>query len=159
MALFGSSAPAATSTTGDISKDVEVKDGMPTDSISDLSFSPTHDFLAMTSWDKSITIYEVNSNGAQGKWKGVCKTQQGKEEIPLCLAWSTVSTISSFDPYNHSLKSRTAPKSPLAEQTVLFSTTTSHPQLRANSTLPLPGNRINLASRAFAGSFSEASRS
>jgi WD40 repeat protein len=91
MALFGSSAPAATSTTGDISKDVEVKDGMPTDSISDLSFSPTHDFLAMTSWDKSITIYEVNSNGAQGKWKGVCKTQQGKEEIPLCLAWSTVS--------------------------------------------------------------------
>lgn len=93
MALFGSSAPAATSTTGDISKDVEVKDGMPTDSISDLSFSPTHDFLAMTSWDKSITIYEVNNNGAQGKWKGVCKTQQGKEEIPLCLAWSNVSNF------------------------------------------------------------------
>ncbi|KAF9738357.1 hypothetical protein PMIN06_009883 [Paraphaeosphaeria minitans] len=92
MALFGSSAPAATSTTGDISKDVEVKDGMPTDSISDLSFSPTHDFLAMTSWDKSITIYEVNNNGAQGKWKGTCKTQQGKEEIPLCLAWSNDGT-------------------------------------------------------------------
>lgn len=94
MALFGSSAPAAaTSTTGDLSKDVEIPkgNGMPEDSISDLSFSPTHDFLAMTSWDKYLTIYEVTGQGPAGKWRSKIQNSQGKEEIPLCCAWSDVS--------------------------------------------------------------------
>lgn len=90
MALFNTAPPAATSTTGDLSKDVEIKEGMPTDGISDLAFSPTHDLLAMSSWDKSVTIYDVTANGPVGKWKGQCKTQQGKEEYPLCLGWSKV---------------------------------------------------------------------
>ena len=93
MALFGNSAPAATSTTGDLSKDVEIQQGMPTDSISDLAFSPTHDFLAMTSWDKMLTIFEVTANGAVGKWRSQTTTQQGKDEYPLCLAWSPVSSL------------------------------------------------------------------
>ncbi|KAF1970525.1 Poly(A)+ RNA export protein-like protein [Bimuria novae-zelandiae CBS 107.79] len=88
MALFGTQAPAATSTTGDLSKDVEVQQGMPSDSISDLAFSPTHDFLAMTSWDKYLTIFEVTANGTVGKWRAKTINPQNKEEIPLCLAWS-----------------------------------------------------------------------
>lgn len=92
MALFGS-APAATSTTGDLSKDIEVKSEMPTDSISDLSFSPTHDFLAMSSWDRTVTIEEINNSGAQAKWKFLCKTEkQPNGEIPLSVAWSSVSS-------------------------------------------------------------------
>ncbi|CAN9250440.1 unnamed protein product [Alternaria alternata] len=74
MALFGqAAAPAASSTTGDTSKDVEVPAGqVPSDSISDLQFSPTNDFLAVGSWDKKVYIYEVNGNGAQGKWMFEC---------------------------------------------------------------------------------------
>lgn len=93
MAFSISSAPAATSTTGDISKDIEVKSEMPTDSISDLSFSPTHDFLAMSSWDRTVTIEEVTGNGVQAKWKFLCKTEkQPNGEIPLCVAWSNDGT-------------------------------------------------------------------
>jgi mRNA export factor len=74
MALFGSSAPAAASTTtGDTSKDVEVQQSqLPSDSIQDLQFSPTNDFLAVGSWDKKVYIYEVAGNGANGKWLFEC---------------------------------------------------------------------------------------
>jgi mRNA export factor len=87
MALFGSSAPAASasSTTGDTSKDVEVPAGqLPSDSISDLQFSPTNDLLAVASWDKKVYIYEINNSGAQGKWLFEC---QGHV---LGLGWSKV---------------------------------------------------------------------
>lgn len=75
MALFGqSSSAAATSTTGDTKNDVEVQQGqLPSDSITDLQFSPTNDFLAVASWDKKVYIYEVNNNGAQGKWLFECQ--------------------------------------------------------------------------------------
>ena len=63
MAFFGSqTAAAATSSSGDLSKDVALNDP-PTDGISDLSFSPTGDFLALASWDKKVRIYEVNEQG------------------------------------------------------------------------------------------------
>jgi len=93
--LFGgSSAAAPTSTTGDTSKDVEVpQNQLPTDSISDLSFSPTHDFLAVASWDGSVRIYEVNNAGATGKWMFQCQPGQGSVEHPLCVAWSKVGRI------------------------------------------------------------------
>lgn len=87
MALFGqSSAAAATSsTTGDTSKDVEVAQGqLPGDSISDLQFSPANDFLAVSSWDKKVYIYEVGNNGPQGKWLFEC---QGHV---LSVGWSKV---------------------------------------------------------------------
>ncbi|KAF7506184.1 RNA export factor gle2 [Endocarpon pusillum] len=70
MALFGSTTSASTAagnTTGDISKDVALNQP-PDDSISDLSFSPTADFLAVASWDKRLRIYEVSEQGqSQGK--------------------------------------------------------------------------------------------
>ena len=87
MSLFGS-APAATSsatnTNGDISKDVALAQP-PEDSISELAFSPTADYLAVASWDNKLRIYEVNEQGQS----------QGKAEIAfekpvLSCAWSAV---------------------------------------------------------------------
>jgi mRNA export factor len=90
--LFGAGATsAASSTTGDTSKDVEIAQSqLPTDSIQDLSFSPTNDFLAVASWDKTVRIYEVNGSGATGKWMFNCQPAQGQPENPLCLSWSKV---------------------------------------------------------------------
>lgn len=87
----GGGAAATTSTTGDTSKDVEIaQNQLPTDSISDLMFSPTNDFLAVSSWDKIVWIYEVNNSGAVGKWKMPCQPNSGQPEVPLCVAWSKV---------------------------------------------------------------------
>jgi WD40 repeat protein len=85
--LFGSTpAASAGSTTGDTSKDVEIpQNQLPGDSISDLQFSPTNDFLAVSSWDQKVYIYEVNNSGANGKWFFTCKGPV------LAVAWSTVS--------------------------------------------------------------------
>lgn len=69
--LFGSAASAnasaANSTTGDISKDVTLSNP-PEDSISDISFSPQSEHLAVASWDKKVRIYEINAQGgSEGK--------------------------------------------------------------------------------------------
>lgn len=64
--IFGGGAAAAaaassTSTLGDLKQDVPLSDP-PTDSISDLAFSPganTPDFLAVASWDNKVRIYEI----------------------------------------------------------------------------------------------------
>ncbi|KAF5537467.1 hypothetical protein H9Q69_006761 [Fusarium xylarioides] len=70
--LFGgASAAAATSNTvGDLKQDVALSDP-PTDTISDLSFSPAPngpDFLAISSWDNKVRIYEIAANGqSQGR--------------------------------------------------------------------------------------------
>lgn len=68
--LFGSTTSTATTTTvGDLKQDVELT-SPPEDSISDVSFSPAPqaDFLAVTSWDKKVRIYEISSTGqSQGK--------------------------------------------------------------------------------------------
>ncbi|KIY02409.1 uncharacterized protein Z520_02547 [Fonsecaea multimorphosa CBS 102226] len=67
--LFGSSpaAAATTSTTGDLSKDVALVQP-PEDSTSHLAFSPQADFLAVSSWDKKVRIYQVNEQGqSEGK--------------------------------------------------------------------------------------------
>lgn len=87
MALFGSAAAApASTTTGDTSKDIEVQQSqLPADSIQDLQFSPTNDFLAVASWDKKVYIYEIGSGGANGKWLFEC---QGHV---LGVGWSKVS--------------------------------------------------------------------
>jgi mRNA export factor len=92
--LFGGSGAAApSSTTGDTSKDVEIpQNQLPSDSISEIAFSPTHDFLAVASWDGSVRIYEVANGGATGKWMFQCQLAQGAQtqEHPLCVAWSKV---------------------------------------------------------------------
>ncbi|KAL6253179.1 RNA export factor gle2 [Rhinocladiella similis] len=67
--LFGAAATttAPSSTTGDVSKDVALVQP-PEDSISDLQFSPQGDFLAVSSWDKKVRIYQVNEQGqSEGK--------------------------------------------------------------------------------------------
>jgi mRNA export factor len=68
--IFGGGASsAATSTQGDLSKDVEIPPNqLPSDSISDMAFSPAADYLAVASWDKKCYIYEVAGSGATGKW-------------------------------------------------------------------------------------------
>src|SRR5438034_9253103 len=72
MSLFGSvvttsSTAASNTATGDLSKDVALT-SPPEDSISDLAFSPVSDYLAVSSWDKKVRIYEINEQGmSEGK--------------------------------------------------------------------------------------------
>ena len=88
MSLFGSSpataASSANPTQGDISKDVTVANP-PEDSISDLAFSPVADYLAVSSWDKKVRIYEID---AQGNSQG--KALFEHEGPVLSCAWSKV---------------------------------------------------------------------
>ena len=70
--LFGSTSAAAstTNTLGDLKGDVALNDP-PTDSISDIAFSPAPngpDFLAVASWDNKVRVYEIAGNGqSQGR--------------------------------------------------------------------------------------------
>ncbi|MBE7181489.1 MAG: hypothetical protein INR71_09830 [Terriglobus roseus] len=66
--LFGSSAASSVNPTqGDLSKDVAVKE-LPEDSVSDISFSPAGEFLAVSSWDNKVRVYEIDGAGnSQGK--------------------------------------------------------------------------------------------
>ncbi|KAI6084650.1 WD40 repeat-like protein [Hypoxylon rubiginosum] len=68
--LFGSSATAASATSntiGDLKNDVALSNP-PEDTISSLSFSPAADFLAVSSWDKKVRIYQIAGNGSsEGK--------------------------------------------------------------------------------------------
>jgi len=70
MSLFGttSAAQAASqSALGDLSKDIALT-APPEDSISDISFSPQSDHLAVASWDKKVRIYEISQSGtSEGK--------------------------------------------------------------------------------------------
>ena len=93
MSLFGSTPTSSTPsnpTQGDISKDVPLKDP-PEDSISDVSFSPVSEHLAVASWDKKVRIYEIDGQGnSQGK-------ALFEHEGPvLSCAWSKVHTPSLF---------------------------------------------------------------
>lgn len=64
--LFGSAAAAAANTVGDLKQDVAVEQP-PTDGITDITFnqniSAQQDFLAVTSWDKKVRLYEVTPQG------------------------------------------------------------------------------------------------
>jgi mRNA export factor len=66
--LFGSaSSTSQANTLGDLSKDVALN-SPPDDSVSDLSFSPQSDHLAVASWDKKVRIYQITQNGtSEGK--------------------------------------------------------------------------------------------
>jgi mRNA export factor len=67
--LFGAANTSANqaNTLGDLSKDVPLNNP-PEDSVSDISFSPRADHLAVASWDKKVRIYEINaSGGSEGK--------------------------------------------------------------------------------------------
>lgn len=82
--LSAASAGTTSNTQGDLSKDIALN-SPPEDSISQLNFSPTADFLAVSSWDKKVRIYQVNEQGQS----------EGKAAIDfdgpvLSCAWSTV---------------------------------------------------------------------
>jgi mRNA export factor len=84
--LFGAaSASNPNNTQGDLSKDVELT-APPDDTVTDISFSPAADLLAISSWDKKVRIYEVNGNGqSQGK-------HMYENEAPVfSVDWSKVS--------------------------------------------------------------------
>jgi mRNA export factor len=81
---FSSANSAANPTQGDLKGDVEVANP-PTDSVSALRFSPTADYLSVSSWDNNVRIYEVKENG----------TTEGKamfshEGPALSTCWSPV---------------------------------------------------------------------
>lgn len=81
--FFGSQAQStAGATSGDLSKDASLNNP-PEDSISDLQFSPTGDFLAVASWDKKVRIYQVSE---QGQSEG--KAMIDFEAPALACAWS-----------------------------------------------------------------------
>lgn len=95
--LFGGGGASAnnsnsSATLGDISKDVAVT-APPDDSISDISFSPQSEHLAVASWDKKVRIYEINSQGgSQGK-------AMFEHEAPvLSVCWSKVRLQIFLDP-------------------------------------------------------------
>lgn len=91
--VFGSTSAAATSSVGDLKLDVALSDP-PTDSISALSFSPAPngpDFLAISSWDNKVRIYEVAQNGqTQGRHA------YGHDQPVLDCDFAKVGAISSF---------------------------------------------------------------
>jgi mRNA export factor len=85
--LFGSAAANPANTLGDPSKDIQLNQG-PEDSISEISFSPRSEHLAVASWDKKVRIYEVNASGGEGK-------ALFEHEAPvLCCDWSKVGSPS-----------------------------------------------------------------
>jgi mRNA export factor len=84
--VFGlNSASSTTPSQGDLSRDVELK-SPPTDSISQIRFCPTADFLAVSSWDQQVRIYQFdNSGNSEGK------AAFSHEGPVLGVTWSPVS--------------------------------------------------------------------
>ena len=104
--LFGNTTSAAsTNAPGDPSKDIALT-SPPEDSISDLSFSPAGDFLAVASWDKKVRIYQVSEQGQS----------EGKVGTSLALQRCFVLTIHRLQltsklPLSAVLGPKTAPRS------------------------------------------------
>ena len=112
--LFGTTATGTSSnaTNGDISKDIALT-APPEDSVSDISFSPQSEHLAVASWDKKVRIYEIN---AQGGSEG--KALYEHEQPVLSCCWSKVSLRLSEFRKSAGLSNtrRMAPKLSVAEQ-------------------------------------------
>jgi WD40 repeat protein len=111
--LFGATSTSTANTLGDLSKDIQLNQG-PEDSISDLSFSPQSEHLAVSSWDKKVRIYEVNESGGEGK-------ALFEHEGPvLSCDWSKVRDLFSDSKEDAKLTmNRMAQKSSVEEQTKL----------------------------------------
>jgi WD40 repeat protein len=111
--LFGATTTNTANTLGDLSKDIQLNQG-PEDSISDLSFSPQSEHLAVSSWDKKVRIYEVNESGGEGK-------ALFEHEGPvLSCDWSKVRDLFSDPKEDAKLTmNRMAQKSSVEEQTKL----------------------------------------
>ena len=79
------STPNAPSTSGELSKDITLT-SPPDDSISDLSWSPTANFLAVASWDSKVRIYDVTHHSA-----GEGRAMINFDGPVLSCAWSRIS--------------------------------------------------------------------
>ncbi|CAG8619893.1 14008_t:CDS:2 [Gigaspora margarita] len=64
-------------------KDYEVPQP-PNDGISDMKFSPVADYLAVSSWDNNVRIYEVNATAGNATGKAI----YSHEKPALCCDWS-----------------------------------------------------------------------
>ncbi|OZJ05074.1 hypothetical protein BZG36_02088 [Bifiguratus adelaidae] len=69
-----------------VARDFEVSQP-PTDAVSELAFSPTADFLAASSWDNQVRVWEVLSNGST-----VGKAAYQHEGPALSCDWSKYQT-------------------------------------------------------------------
>lgn len=65
-------------------KDIEVTN-LPSDSTSQLAFSPTADLLAVASWNNEVRLYEVSPQG-----QAVGKASYSHEGPALSVQWSKV---------------------------------------------------------------------
>lgn len=81
--LSANAASASNNAQGDLSKDVQIQQG-PEDSISEIAFSPTADYLAAASWDNKVRIWEIQNGNSMPK-------AMFQHEGPvLSCAWSAV---------------------------------------------------------------------
>lgn len=89
--IFGSAPTAAAAATGkslSVSDKTAEVDQPPSDAVSCLRFSPEglqSTFLASTSWDNLVRIWEVQGNGAT-----VPKAEKSHQGPALSCCWSTV---------------------------------------------------------------------
>ncbi|OJD36152.1 poly + rna export protein [Diplodia corticola] len=78
----GSTSSASNPTQGDTSKDLPIN-SPPSDSISEIAFSPTQDILAASSWDGSVYVWQIDNNGQSNP------ATSFKFDAPaLCCAWA-----------------------------------------------------------------------
>ncbi|RLV96592.1 Nucleoporin GLE2 [Spathaspora sp. JA1] len=69
--FLSSSATNSTTATGqELLNDITINNP-PTDTITDLSFSPQQDLLTISSWDKKVRIYEIDSNSGNNQGKAM----------------------------------------------------------------------------------------
>jgi mRNA export factor len=88
MSFFASTANTSNVTSqitqGDLSGDIELS-SPPEDGISDLSFSPQAELLAVSSWDKKVRIYEISPTGSS-----IGKAAYEHDAPVLSVSWSKV---------------------------------------------------------------------
>ncbi|TPX31703.1 hypothetical protein SeMB42_g07714 [Synchytrium endobioticum] len=56
----------------------------PTDSVSQLEFSPQQDILAASSWDNMVRLWQVDTNSGQT----VGRHAYSHDQPPLCISWA-----------------------------------------------------------------------
>ena len=95
VSKYAPSGPRSTSSTGStigsLAKDIQLADG-PEDSISDLAWSPVMNYLAVSSWDKKVRIYDVTT-----KPSGEGKVLMDFDGPVLSCGWSKVCTPSNIE--------------------------------------------------------------
>lgn len=79
------SAPTGVTNQGDVSKDVTLNN-QPEDSISELSWSPVANYLAVASWDKVVRIYDI-SHSPPGRGESIILAPWSCSELWMVFRW------------------------------------------------------------------------